>query len=122
MARSSPNEAAARVLIESVLFGVLDQVMGVHCDISGTWPLHIQMKTNLESNMVTVKGIDQRFRGISDYTLWYGNGDGPEKAINLIVIEAKSRVSAVVCSTGDEQVLGYMGNYDQNYISLWCNF
>ncbi|KAJ5298722.1 uncharacterized protein N7443_006842 [Penicillium atrosanguineum] len=105
MARSSRNEAAARVVIDLILFDILDQIMDGHCNISGTWPLHIQMETSLESNMVTVKGKDQRFRGTSDYTLWYGNGDGPEKAINLIILEAKAQKPAA----GDEQALGYMG-------------
>ncbi|KAJ6111114.1 hypothetical protein N7486_003349 [Penicillium sp. IBT 16267x] len=48
-----------------------------------------------DPSTLNAKENDQRFRGISDYTLWYGNGDGPEKAINLIVVEAKARVPMI---------------------------
>ncbi|KAJ5684590.1 uncharacterized protein N7477_000935 [Penicillium maclennaniae] len=106
MARSSRNEAAARVVIDLILFDILGQIMDGHCEISAPGPsTSFQMETSLESNMVTVKGKDQRFRGTSDYTLWYGNGDGPEKAINLIILEAKAQIPAA----SDGQALGYMG-------------
>ncbi|KAJ6110834.1 hypothetical protein N7486_003069 [Penicillium sp. IBT 16267x] len=62
------------------------------------------METSLKSNLVTIKGKGQRFRGISDYTLWYGNGDGPKKAINLIVVQVKGAPGV-----SDRQALGYMG-------------
>jgi hypothetical protein len=91
-------------VIDLILFDILGQIMDGHRDISGTWPLHLQMETSLESNMVTMKGKDLRFRGTSDYTLWYGNGDGFEKAINLIILEAKAQKPGL----SDEQALGYM--------------
>lgn len=48
--------------------------------------------------------------------LWYGKGDGPEKAINLIVVEAKATEPHGRCETGDEQALGYMGKCLRNRI------
>ncbi|KAJ5936284.1 hypothetical protein N7454_005582 [Penicillium verhagenii] len=100
MAGSPINEAAARMLVSNVLVAVIDEVMADHDTASGIWPIHLQTETALESDLVTVNGIDQKFRGISDYSLWYGDGNSNEKAINLIVIEAKRKD---FCSTGDDK-------------------
>jgi hypothetical protein len=51
-------------------------------------------------------------KGTCDYTLWYGDKGGADKAINLVLVEAKKLGLA---SQGDDQALGYMGK------SLWTS-
>lgn len=63
---------------------------------------------NLSS--VSPKGKVYQAKGTCDYTLWYGDKGGADKAINLVLVEAKKLGLA---SQGDDQALGYMGK------SLW---
>ncbi|KAJ5259702.1 hypothetical protein N7524_008764 [Penicillium chrysogenum] len=58
---------------------------------------------NLSS--VSPKGKVYQAKGTCDYTLWYGDKGGADKAINLVLVEAKKLGLA---SQGDDQALGYM--------------
>lgn len=113
MHRSAANEAAARCIINIVLFAVMDQLMssedsdeddGMSVD---TWPLNVQAETTLESKIVTVDGKKLKFRGVCDYSLWYGHRNKPEKAVHLIVVEAKR--GSYSGQGGFSQILIYMG-------------
>ncbi|KAJ5636874.1 uncharacterized protein N7484_010187 [Penicillium longicatenatum] len=112
MHRSAANEAAARCIINIVLFAVMDTFMGSDDsdDDDGmrvdTWPLNIQAETSLESQIVMVDGKKRKFRGLCDYSLWYGDRRKPEEAIHLVVVEAKR---TGVLDTGFSQTLIYMG-------------
>ncbi|KAJ5848821.1 hypothetical protein N7534_008139 [Penicillium rubens] len=77
---STQNEAATRCIINDILFALLDTV--VPYPNNGQWPLNLQMETSLTSH----KG-------------------GADKAINLVLVEAKKLGLA---SQGDDQALGYM--------------
>ncbi|CAP82932.1 Pc15g00460 [Penicillium rubens Wisconsin 54-1255] len=89
---STQNEAATRCIINDILFALLDTV--VPYPNNGQWPLNLQMETSLTSP-----------KGTCDYTLWYGDKGGADKAINLVLVEAKKLGLA---SQGDDQALGYM--------------
>ncbi|CAI7626651.1 unnamed protein product [Penicillium viridicatum] len=102
--RLSPrNEAAARCIINTILFAMLDKV--APCPDYGTWPLNLQTETPLISRPFTLNGKVHQAKGTCDYTLWYGDKGGPDKAINLVLVEAKGLGLA---SSGDDQALGYM--------------
>ncbi|KAJ5274182.1 hypothetical protein EN45_047290 [Penicillium chrysogenum] len=73
---STQNEAATRCIINDILFALLDTVGKVY-----------------------------QAKGTCDYTLWYGDKGGADKAINLVLVEAKKLGLA---SQGDDQALGYM--------------
>jgi hypothetical protein len=121
MHRSAANEAAARCIINIVLFAVMDKL--VDSDGSGddysmrvdTWPLNIQAETTLESQIVMVDGEKRKFRGLCDYSFWYGHRRKPEKAVHLVVVEAKR--------TGllDTQTLIYMGKCLRIFFPSYLN-
>jgi hypothetical protein len=52
-----------------------------------TWPLNIQAETTLDSQIVMVDGEKRNFRGLCDYSFWYGECRKPEKAIHLVVVD-----------------------------------
>lgn len=47
-------------------------------------------------------------KGTCDYTLWYGEKGGVDKAINLVLVEVEAKKLSLA-SQGDDQALGYMG-------------
>ena len=107
---STQNEAATRCIINNILFDLLDTV--VPYPNNGQWPLNLQMETSLTSRPFPLRGKVYQAKGTCDYTLWYGDKGGADKAINLVLVEAKKLGLA---SQGDDPALGYMGK------SLWTS-
>ncbi|KAJ6186645.1 hypothetical protein N7519_007946 [Penicillium mononematosum] len=107
------NEAAARCIINSILFSLLDTV--VPYPNNGQWPLNLQMETSLTSRPFPLRGKVYQAKGTYDYTLWYGERGGADKAINLVLVEAKKLGLA---SQGDDQALGYMACVHQERRTL----
>ncbi|KAJ5142127.1 hypothetical protein N7526_003122 [Penicillium atrosanguineum] len=106
--KPAPVEEVTRKAIGDLTRDEINEGFGIAKELPESdgrqpWPPRNMIPRDISAGCL--KGKDQRFRGTSDYTLWYGNGDGPEKAINLIILEAKAQKPAA----GDEQALGYMG-------------
>ncbi|KAJ6188373.1 hypothetical protein N7519_003281 [Penicillium mononematosum] len=55
----------------------------------GQWPLNLQLGTPLNLSSTPVRGKVYQAKGTYDYTLWYGDKSGADKAINFILVEAK---------------------------------
>ncbi|KAJ5954236.1 hypothetical protein N7501_008515 [Penicillium viridicatum] len=70
-----------------------------------TWPLNLQTETPLISRPFALNGKVYQTKGTCDNTLWYGDKGGPDKAINLVLVEARKLGLA---SSGDDQALGCM--------------
>lgn len=58
---------------------------------NGHWPLNLQMETSLTSRPFPLRGKVYQAKGTCDYTLWYGDKGGADKAINLVLVERKER-------------------------------
>lgn len=84
---STQNEAAARCIINNILFALLDTV--VPYPKNGHWPLNLQMETSLTSRPFPLRGKVYQAKGTYDYILWYGDKGDADKAINLVLVEAK---------------------------------